>query len=315
MLRNDDRCRRGRLRRADRLVLGAILAIHSQLFLFALTGAGQEAVRASLAGQEALEARKRAAKAQYYNVKVGNLALQWGTQLRTEFNDNVFYEEANTRPDLILRPQLNVLSAWALTDKNRLNLSLGVGYAKYLSNTELDSLFMAPGSDLSFDLYVRDFVINFHDRFTLSQDVIGQQTYYGVSGLNRFENTLGVLVNWDLNKAILSVGYDHYNYLSLTERYNYVTRQSELFFGRAIFAINPVTWAGFELGGGFTAYETNLLSNLTHVSAGGMLMWRSSESLPLSTTSAPILSRARLEMVSTRMSVVLDEATSSCLSR
>ena len=33
----------------------------------------------------------------------------------------------------------------------------------------------------------------------------------------RFENTAGISVLWDLNKAVLTFGYDHYTFISTSE--------------------------------------------------------------------------------------------------
>jgi hypothetical protein len=267
------------LRGARRLSWLLFVGIYTQLFHAGTLGLSQEAIRSSLAGQDAMEAKKRAATAGQFNIKFANLALDLGTQLGIEYNDNIYYNSTSGQlSDVIFRPQLNTRAAWVLTDKNTLNLTLGVGYAKYVKYSNLDTPFMTPGSDMSFDVYAGDFVIDFHDRFSLLQDVSGQFiSVTNVAYLNSFENTAGVLVNWDLNKAIVSTGYDHYNYISLTREFDYLTRQSELFFGRAVLAINPVTWAGLEVGGGLTSYETNELSGFSHVSAGALWEYRPSE--------------------------------------
>jgi hypothetical protein len=39
-----------------------------------------------------------------------------------------------------------------------------------------------------------------------------------VVNYDRFENTAGISVLWDLNKAVLTFGYDHYAYIPLRLR-------------------------------------------------------------------------------------------------
>ena len=46
---------------------------------------------------------------------------------------------------------------------------------------------------------------------------------------SRFDNKVGLSVDWDLHDVILSGSYDHDNFVSLTERWDYLTRSSEQF--------------------------------------------------------------------------------------
>jgi len=164
------------------------------LALAAASASAQEAIRASMAGQDAAEARKRAAS-EKFNVQLGSVSLRFQSTFEVEANDNVRLEADHPQADLIFRPQVNVLSVWPVTEKNKLSLSLGLGYAKYINTPEFDGLFLTPGSDLSFDVYIKDFVINFHDRFSYSQDVSNDPTVSGIGIVDRFENALGVSVS------------------------------------------------------------------------------------------------------------------------
>jgi hypothetical protein len=71
---------------------------------------------------------------------------------------------------------------------------------------------------------VSDFRINIHDRMQLQQDPIQEGALSNVVNYGRFENTAGLSVLWDLNKLLLQVGYDHYNFVSTTNRFDYLNR-------------------------------------------------------------------------------------------
>jgi len=68
---------------------------------------------------------------------------------------------------------------------------------------------IAPGSAISFDIYVADFRINLHDRFSMEQDPVADPSAAGAASLGRFSNTAGVEVLWDGNELIATLGYDH----------------------------------------------------------------------------------------------------------
>lgn len=232
------------------------------------TASAQEALRSSLAGQAAVEAKKQALANQVYNVEWGPISLKLQTSLETAATDNVRLTRTNRQDDLSFRPSVNLLSVWRVSEKNQLSLTVGGGYTKYLHATDYDNWFLAPNSDLSFDVYVGDFLINLHDRFSYSQEVDMDPSVSGVGSISRFQNLSGVDVTWDLNKAKFSVGYDHSIYVSQEEEYSYQDYAAELFSSRASFELNPTLITGVELGGGIKNRKEDVLNDNQHVSGG-----------------------------------------------
>lgn len=229
---------------------------------------GQEALRASMAGQDAAEARKRALANQRFNLKLGPVSLRFSGEMATEATDNIRASEGNPQADLGIRAQLNTFALWRVTEKNSLTLGLGLGYVKYLETTEYDSFYISPDTDLSFDLYVDDFLINFHDRFDYSQDVTSDPTVSGTGSLSRFENTLGIRTIWDLNEAFVTASYDHRNYIATETKYKYLTHVAELLAVSAGFQVTPTLQTGVEVSGGLMDYQQNLVQDNQHVAAG-----------------------------------------------
>ena len=101
----------------------------------------------------------------------------------------------------------------------------GLGYAFYIDHPDRDTngILLSPGSQIAFDIFIGDFRINFHDRFSLQQDPIDELQLSNVVDYGRFENTAGVSVMWDLNKAVLTLGYDHYTYISTNSDFDIST--------------------------------------------------------------------------------------------
>jgi len=101
------------------------------LFLLGLWAGGvrgQESVRLSIASSQAAEARHRAeSTVGFYNLKLGPTGWRFGTALAIEYNDNVDNQEVNPESDFIFRPQVNAQMIWPLSEKNSINLGLGVG--------------------------------------------------------------------------------------------------------------------------------------------------------------------------------------------
>ena len=251
----------------------------------------QDAVRPSLAGQEASDAREQDVSRIPYNLLLGPVRFRVGATVGVEYNDNINYADdgtavipnpispgfitirSNSQDDVIVTPNLTLDAIWPVTQLNTLRLDLGIGYAFYLdhSKNDTDYILVAPKSQIAFDIFVSDFRINIHDRMLLQQDPIQEGALSNVVNYGRFENTAGLSVLWDLNKLLLQVGYDHYNFVSTTNRFDYLNRNSEIVQGSAAFIVNPTITVGAEGNAVFTRYDQSVLSDNKDYSVGGFV--------------------------------------------
>jgi hypothetical protein len=190
-----------------------------------------------------------------------------------EYNDNVSFAAVNEEDDVILHPQLNVDAIWPITQINTLTLDLGIGYSIYLDHSEnnTNGILISPSSQLSFDIFVGDFRINIHDRPSLQQDPVAEPVLSGVVDYGRFQNTGGVSVLWDLNKIVLTLGYDHFTYISTTSDFDYLNRNAEELTGTGRVSISSTTSVGIESYAVFNYYDQNVLNDSTDYSIGAFV--------------------------------------------
>jgi hypothetical protein len=216
---------------------------------------GQEALRLSLAGDAAARANREAtATIGYYNLLLGPVAWRFSSGLGMEYNDNIQAQEKNPQADFIFRPNANAQMHWPVTERNSLDVALGVGYLFYLKNQNLNQ-FNIPGSGVSFDIFIGDFAINLHDRISITQNSYQNPGTSGNGGNARLENTAGTRVLWDLNKAVATVGYEHANYMSLGSSQQQPNGASDNVFVNFGARIRPEILAGVEAGGGLVSYD------------------------------------------------------------
>ena len=224
----------------------------------------------SMAGEAAADARQKAASTLgYYNLKLGPTAWTFTGALGIEYNDNVDYQEVDPDADVILRPQMDTRMWWPITDKNSLNLAVGLGYALYGCRSDLDRLYVAPGSEIAFDLAVKDFLINVHDRFSITEDAYQNPAVTRQADYSRLENVVGVTANWDLNQLLLTLGYDHADYLSLSDTLRQTDGRTEVVFTRAGLALSKQSRLGLEAGSGFIDYTDASLNDGIQYGGGG----------------------------------------------
>lgn len=224
--------------------------------MLAEIGRGQEALRLSMAGDLAAAQQQQAnASIGYYNLLLGSTAWRFSSGLGLTFNDNVRLQP-NGESDLIVQPSLNAQMHWPVTLKNSLDISIGVGYSEYLQHQDLSQFFITPGSGLSFDVYVGDFKINLHDRATITEYAYQNP---GAGGANQnlvsLQNTAGVSTLWDMDKLTANVGYDHANYVSLSQNAGEPDASSENLFANAGLRVQPELLLGVEAGGTIITYN------------------------------------------------------------
>ncbi|MGZ5019438.1 MAG: hypothetical protein ACXWAV_03335 [Chthoniobacterales bacterium] len=249
------------------------LSLVLPLLLMAISARAQDAVRPSLAGEAAAEARRQTLDQIPYNLLAGPVRFRFSATAGIEYNDNIDLAENNPESDFIFRPMVNMNAIWPITQLNTLRFDIGIGYSVYFDHPENDTngVLLAPGSQLSFDVFVGDFRINFHDRFSIEQDPIAEAALSNVADYGRFENSAGVSVLWDLNQAVATLGYDHYNFIAINDDFSYLNRNADMVTASLSFAASSTTGVGVE--GAFVSnrYDENVLNDSDTYSGGGFV--------------------------------------------
>jgi hypothetical protein len=258
----------------------ALLALCCFGSALALRLQAQDALRMSVAGADAARARRQAAVTLgYYNFSFGPTAWRFISGLGVEYNTNVRYAASAQSPDFIFRPELTSELLWPLTDRNALNLNVGIGYSAYLDNTDLSRLYIHPGSEVSFDIYTGDFNINFHDRFSIIEETYENPTLAGQGGYSQLHNVAGVSALGDLNELVLRAGYDHINFSTVSGIQYRPDGQEEVVHASSGYKLAPMLLTGAELGGAALRYDGTDAGGGIQYNAGLFSQWQVSEYL------------------------------------
>lgn len=227
------------------------------LLFFAGRAHSQDALRMSLAGDQAAESQRQAENTiGYYNLLWGPVAWRFSSGLGLDYNDNIHLQSQNREGDLIIQPNLSTQMHWPMTQKNSLDATLGVGYSFYASHSEMDQIYVNPGSGLLFNIYVGDCVINLHDRISITESAYQNPTMSGNGNNEQMQNTIGASTSWDLNKLVAQLGYDHNNDVSLgsSQQAEPNTTSDNWFLNAGLHFLPEIT-AGVEGGVGLISYS------------------------------------------------------------
>lgn len=216
---------------------------------------GYAQTRESLAGQGAAQALEKSIESEPYDLRWGPVRASLGASLGVNYTDNVFYSQTPT-DDIMIEPDMTLGALWQISKLNTLQLSLGLSYQEYLKNSVLnaDAPFINPDSALSFNLFVGDFRIRLHENFSYQESLFinsfnGNEQFYNFNNVgifDRFDNKAGFDLTWDLNKTVITAGYDHENFISPTGGFEYLDRQSEWFTGSAGYYLGDHLQTGLE---------------------------------------------------------------------
>ena len=122
-----------------------------------------------------------------------------------------------------------------------------------------------PDSELLFNVFAGNFHIRMRETFSYQETLFinttpnGQDLLFNfnnVGTFSRWDNLVGFNTDWDLDKFIISAGYDHEDFVSTTASFDYLTRSSELFAASAAYLVGDQAKVGLESRVGLHYYNS-----------------------------------------------------------
>ncbi|MEO6788117.1 MAG: hypothetical protein ABI318_18485 [Chthoniobacteraceae bacterium] len=253
-------------------VMSRALAAFALACLGGATAGAQESIRPSGISSLAADARQeQESKTRGDFLKFGPVNVDASAQVELEYNDNVGLSENNRQSDFIFRPRLNVDSEWKVTELNTLRLGVSLSYAKYFNNPRLDTqaLLLDPGTQLGFDIFVGEHLrLNIHDRIEIVQNPIDEANLSNVDRFARLQNSAGVTAFIRYPDHDFVLGYDHFNYSTLSSEFNYLDRTEEQFFFSARRRVSDAFGFGVEASTALVKYSEHVNNDSTEWSVG-----------------------------------------------
>lgn len=226
-----------------------------------------------MANEAAAAARSKQEQMSDYTFKSGDFRMLLSPALNLQWNSNVNLAQTNQQSSLIILPTLGVMMNYPLTEQNLLQLNVNVGYSEYVQHSNLSSWYVQTGSGLSFNLYIKDILINLHDQISYVQNSAQNAQVAGTGSYGTFNNSVGVLASWSLKYFDLSLGFDHQNTIATSSQFNQSDNATESGYGQAGYKLNPKLTAGVEGSVASTSYSQDLLNDNTSYSAGVFADW------------------------------------------
>jgi len=245
----------------------------------------------SQTGESAAQQMRAQNTNQQYNLRVGPVLLRAEADLTTQFNDNIGFSKDGRVADIVVTPMGILHGRWGISDLNTLTFNIGVGYQAYLFNSQYDDVVISPDSELSFNLFVGDCTINFHDSFSYQQDPTQVGQLSNQVRLSRFQNDAGISAKWDLNDYFVELDYDHSNLWVLQSQFDYLTNQSDTIAPSITWKINETLNAGLQASFSDTRYEQSFQNDSTSETFGPFVKATLSDFLSVSAAAGGFLTQ------------------------
>ena len=225
---------------------------------------------------------------QPYNIKIGKIPLRVGASFDASFTDNSRRSNGARASDLTLIPRIDVSGSVRLASRLALNINLGIGYIKYLRNTQDDRLLpiasLSPSSDTGISLNAKmgKFLITFFENPSVPQFQLDASTQRSQTQYDQFSNSAGVSVLWDTNsRTSITFRYGHSNTFSLGSSSNSTNGSGEHFLASLSYKLSDSLGLGVDAGADVTKYKENLLNNGTTYHVGPVVNLALSEYLQI----------------------------------
>ena len=222
-----------------------------------------------------------------YNVKLGPTGWRFGAGLALQYTSNAGYSQDGASGDVIIQPNASASMLWPITDRNSLTFNLTAGYSAYMKNTDLNQFYINPGSALAFNIFVGEVRITLYERANISQSYGNPTVSAGNAGYSSFQNDVGAMANWSLDKGSVTWGYDHLNYIQMNGANNtslngfYGNSASEVITAQAGYAVAPQISVGPQVGLTWINYQNELAGSAFQWNAGLYGQWTLSERMNL----------------------------------
>ena len=188
---------------------------------------------------------------------LGPFTTQLDAALGVSFDDNAGLTKTDTHSELVFDQSLGLNMGWVISHLNELGFRFGGSISEVVGGAPGERTFrfaIDPTSRIELRLFIGDFLIRFHNYLGYVQDPTQNPAVSGLTTLNQLTNTVGIGVDWDLTRLVLSAGLD-YSYsmnLGVGGSGSSALRSTLRPSASAAFALTPTMTTGLE-----TAYSAS----------------------------------------------------------
>jgi hypothetical protein len=225
----------------------------------------------SPSGLSPVDAVDQSAVEEKYNFRLGLVDFVVAAGIGVEFNDNITLSSSDEISDIIIRPEVNIEGVLRVSELNTLRFGLGLGYAKYVDNSQFDSdsVIISPTSSLVWSAKAGALTFTVKERLSYQEDPFDLPVLSNIATYKRWENQAGIQIDWDATEySRVSVGYDRFDLSAKDETFAAQDRTIHTVYMRPSVDISPRVTVGLNGSMSWTNYSENVQADGTTVLVG-----------------------------------------------
>jgi hypothetical protein len=188
-----------------------------------------------------------------YNMKMGPVQMNFSAGMGAAYNTNINGSNngSNSKSNnggFYLTPRVGAAIYWPFSKVNNFSLNLQTGYNYYLTGNvdNQQQFYLAPGSQLAFNIFVQDVHITIYTRPSITTNPAYNPSISGGGNYNVASNVAGINVAWDLNDVLLNVGLANSLNYSLTNDYTNQNSTGNQIYANGSFMVQPYLRLGLQ---------------------------------------------------------------------
>ncbi|MBX3748024.1 MAG: hypothetical protein KF833_22175 [Verrucomicrobiae bacterium] len=232
----------------------------------------------------------RPVEANHYSTRLGStLRMRYDASLTAIVTDNRNYRPSGHRDaDFGLRPTLTVGLFYPVSDRQKLQADVGIGYEWWAGTSDRNRLYIAPNSHLDYTFGLGEVDLRLSNHTASTSEASSRPEFAG--GEDTFDiafqqvaNATGLRAFWGGARRIsLSGGYRFAINRSLNDQFTSLDRDLHAFEGSAMVRITTPVAAGVSGSYSIFTFSEPTQNDGQSFAVGPHLTWRPIESLSLS---------------------------------
>ena len=231
-------------------------------------------------GLSPVDAVDQSAVEEKYNFRLGLVDFIVAAGVGVEFNDNITLASSDEISDIIIRPEFNIDGVLRVSELNTLRFGLGLGYAKYIDNSQFDSdsIIVSPTSALVWSVKSGNVTFTVRERLSYQEDSFALTTASNVATFKRWENQAGFEIDWDATEyARVSVGFDRFDLWAKDDTFSSQDRSINTVFLRPSVDVNPRVTVGLNGSVSWITYKQDIQADGKTLLVGPFMQVKVSE--------------------------------------
>jgi len=227
----------------------------------------------------------------HYGVRIGRVQVRYDVSVEGVFTDNRNLVNTGKESDFGVRPVLTLGLFYPLSDRQKLQVDVGVGYQWWAKVSDQNRFYVAPRSHLSYVIGVGDVDLSLSNTTTSTSEANSRVEIAGGPGangspgtdlaFNRIGNMTTLAAGWKPGRIGFRSNYSFMIDRSLNDQFLSLDQNRHIFGGAVDYSVSAPITVGLAGNYSIYTYQENIQNDGSGFSITPTLAWQVRDNLSL----------------------------------